>query len=107
VKQPGLTEKFQLAREWFQWAKAVYFLGFGYGTINVQRLGYECFERPKVMGTAFNLSYDPLSYVETVSGQRLYRQLRNIQQQKVYDFIHRFVAWGELDLPDGLPSYTL
>lgn len=98
-EQNQLTEEFERARELIAKAKALYFLGFGYNETNMTRLGIDVLKKPvKVMGTAYNLSYQRTREVE---GHRI-RQLngdRGLFQSPVYEFLHKYVNFNENGYP--------
>ena len=106
------TERTRTVLGLIGWAKAVYFLGFGFHEANLRQLGMTrywnaVYTGRKLMGTAWKLEYEDLSRVERISSGALGRSSKNLVQVKTHEFLTRFVGWNELDLPDGLPSYKL
>lgn len=107
-----LTERTETVLGMIGWAKAVYFLGFGFHEANLRRLGLTrywdvVYRGKKLVGTAYELEYEALRRVEQISSNDLGRNDRNLVQLKIYDFLRRFVGWNEPHLPAGLPCYTL
>lgn len=106
------TERTKTVLDMIRWAKAVYFLGFGFHEANLRRLGMTrhwdaVYAKKKLMGTAWELEYEALSRVERISSNELGRVPQNLVKLKINEFLERFVGWNELGLPAGLPPYTL
>lgn len=106
------TERTKTVLGMIDWAKAVYFLGFGFHEANLWLLGLTrhwdaVYAKKKLMGTAWDLEYEALRRVEQISSGALGRSPQNLVQLKIHEFLRRFVGWNELDLPAGLPRYTL
>lgn len=105
-----LTERTETVLGMIGWAKAVYFLGFGFHKANLRRLGLTenwdvFYAGKKLMGTAWELEYEALRRVEQISKNEMGRD--NLVQLKIHEFLRRCVGWNELGLPAGLPRYTL
>jgi hypothetical protein len=104
-KNEDLPIEFQQARDWIKEAKAVYFLGFGYHELNMQRLGVETLEPrpPKVMGTAYNLDYQRIREVEklNIRGDFSIRH-GGIVRKTVYEFLYNYIDFNDGGLPDPL-----
>lgn len=105
-------ERTRTVKGMISWAKAVYFLGFGFHEDNLRRLGMtrhwdELYTRKKLMGTAWELEYEDLRRMEQISSNDLGRNYQNLVKLKIDEFLKRFVGWNELGLPGGLPPYTL
>jgi len=96
-KEP--SPEFLTAMKWIHNAQALYFLGFGYNEANMTRLGIDELRRPsKVMGTAYELGYQPRREVERLSIRDLKRKY-GLVPKPVYEFLHDYVDFNELGLP--------
>lgn len=107
--QVELTEEFKQARDWVRWAKALYFLGFGYHRTNMERLGTECFQVPKLMGTGYRLGLGEKNYIRRESKDRLGHRIlyegnvavpqTNLIDKPVYQFLFEHVDFNDPNLP--------
>lgn len=99
-KSDKLPEEFKEARELIAKAKALYFLGFGYNETNMTRLGLDTLRKPsKVMGTGYGLGYQRIREVERLDIRSLRRSV-GLVAKPVYEFLHEYVDFNELGLPD-------
>jgi hypothetical protein len=95
-----LPEEFHEARELISNAKALYFLGFGYNKTNMTRLGLGTLRKPsKIMGTGYGLSYQRMREVERMDIRSFKRGL-GLVAEPVYEFLHKYVDFNELGLPN-------
>ncbi len=97
---PGITGKFQRFKELMRDCQALYFLGFGYHDVNMQRLGISTLGiPPKVMGTAKGLSYQRIREIESY-GIRTLCIGDGLFRKSIYDFLHGYVHFNESRYPD-------
>jgi hypothetical protein len=100
-KSKALPEGFQEARKLIADADALYFLGFGYDKTNMERLGVDASVKPsKVMGTAYGLDYQRRREVEQLQIKDLSRHKGGLVPTSVYEFLHDYIDFNELGLPD-------
>jgi hypothetical protein len=95
-KISGRLQEFQ---ELMKDCKALYFLGFGYHELNMQRLGINTLNIPsKVMGTAQGLSYQRMKEIERLNIRQL-RVPEGLFHKSIYDFLHKCVDFNEGGYP--------
>jgi len=91
----GVSARFQKFRDLMKNCKALYFLGFGYHEVNMQRLGIDILTIPsKVMGTAQGLSYQRIKEIERLNIRQL-RKPECLFQKFIYDFLRDCVHFNE------------
>ncbi len=97
-KSPDLQE-FNDAHKLIGSANALYFLGFGYHEMNMQRLGIDTLRKPsKIMGTSYGLDYQRMREIEQLSIRDLSRN-NGLVDKSVYDFLYHYINFNELGLP--------
>lgn len=100
-KSEKLPEEFEKARRLIADADALYFLGFGYDETNMKKLGIDASVKPsKVMGTAYELDYQRRREVERLQIKDLSRHNGGLVPVPVYKFLHDYIDFNELGLPD-------
>jgi hypothetical protein len=95
----GVDRKLEEFCKLMQNCQALYFLGFGYHDINMQRLGIDTLAIPrKVMGTAQGLSYQRMIEIERL-GIRDLQIPGGLFPKSIYDFLHQCVNFDESTYP--------
>ncbi len=94
------TEEFKQAKELISNAKQLFFLGFGYHPTNLTRLGIDTLKQwpkkpAKVRGTCYGLGRTEIRNVERLEIAFLQRRHENFLNEKVYDFLHKYVDFNE------------
>lgn len=96
----GILSRLLEFQDFMKDCRGLYFLGFGYHEMNMQRLGINTLGIPKkVMGTAYGLSYQRIKEIESFVIRNLCIR-DGLFRKSIYEFLHEYVHFNEPSYPD-------